>query len=137
MQCFSQRLRLENHPLAAAKWPVVNRPVAVMRKVAQVVDIDLDQFSGERAAHDSMLKKAAKEPRKDCDDVKAHTQMIESGKTELETFCINMSIKFKIKRCLVGPVLVYWSREVGYYLSHLFEVPEIIGGNPHRHALAY
>jgi hypothetical protein len=48
--------------------------VPVVRKCAQIVDPNLHQSLGERAADDAVLKDAGEEPGKDGDYLEAHIQ---------------------------------------------------------------
>jgi hypothetical protein len=76
-QRLGQRLRLQHHPLAAAKWPVIHGPMPVMRKAAKIVNAHLDQPLGLRPAHDPVLEDARKKAREDGEDFEPHTSIIE------------------------------------------------------------
>ena|SRR5438067_2922256 len=69
---FEQRLRLEHHAFAAAKWTVIYRLVAVTGKRAQIVQREFNQPSLARAAHDPIIQRTTEEVREYGDNLKLH-----------------------------------------------------------------
>src|SRR5258708_8170910 len=53
--------------------------MAVVRVVAQMVQGNLHQPLGQRPPHDPVLEEAGEKPRKDGDDLKLHTSMIDAA----------------------------------------------------------
>ena len=69
---FEHGLGLDHHARAAAERHVVDLPVAVVRVVAKVVGMELDEPALDRAADDTLLEYRREHARKDRHDVKSH-----------------------------------------------------------------
>src|SRR2546425_6620367 len=72
LDCFEDRFGLENHPYAAAEWPIIHRAMAIGREIPQIVDANLDKSVLTPPPHDSVIKGAIEELRKYSDNVKDH-----------------------------------------------------------------
>src|SRR5581483_6446548 len=79
------RLRLEDHPRAAAERHVVDLAVPVVREVAQVVRVQLDDPALDRAPDDAVLERRPEHPREDRDDVEPHTSSTSSNQSATVT----------------------------------------------------
>ena len=65
-------LRLEDHALAAAEGAVVDRAVAVVRPVAEIVGVDGGEAGTERALEDAVAERALEKAGEEGDEVEAH-----------------------------------------------------------------
>ncbi len=74
--CFKKRLGLEDHAFAAAERAVVDGAVAVLRELAQVLDVNLHDAGFGGAANDAVLQRTSEEFRKDSDEVEAHRREV-------------------------------------------------------------
>ena len=69
---FENRLGLHHHALAASKRPVIDGAMAVVREVAQIVNVCFDEPRFARTPDDAVIERPREEFRENCDDVKAH-----------------------------------------------------------------
>src|SRR5690349_16201711 len=72
LQTFKERFRLQDHAFAAAERAVIHGAVPVVRELPQIVDFDFRQAHFRGPARNAMIKRSAKEVRKDRDDVGLH-----------------------------------------------------------------
>src|SRR5579863_4353730 len=70
--CLEQRFGFHHHAFAAAKGPVVDCFVPVVRMVAQIVYPRFNQAGLTRAPHDSVIERPGKKAWKNCNDVELH-----------------------------------------------------------------
>jgi hypothetical protein len=70
--CFEHWLRLEQHPLAAAKRPIINRTMTIVCPVSQIVYMNFQQVAEICARNDSVLERRGEEFGENRDDVEAH-----------------------------------------------------------------
>src|SRR5208282_6627327 len=83
---IEQRLRLQNHALAAAERAIVHGAMAVVGGLAQVVHAHLDETRLAGPADDSMLERAGEEAGENRDDVETerHSQGFLEGESTLK-----------------------------------------------------
>ena len=91
-ESFGDRFRFEHHAFATAEWAIIDGAVAVVGKVAQIVNADRYQTLGPRTAHDAVLKYPGKEAGKDGDNLETHTWSDNIGESKSctslpEAFC--------------------------------------------------
>ena len=72
LQALKDGLRLEDHAFAATEGSVVHGAMAVMGEGAQVVGLDGGLSRAQRALQNAVVEGAAKELRKEGDDIEAH-----------------------------------------------------------------
>ena len=65
IQTFKDRFRLEDHPLAAAKWAVIHGAMLIAGKIPQIVDVYFHQARFARTAENSVIQRSAKKVGKD------------------------------------------------------------------------
>src|SRR6516225_69346 len=65
LNTFKDRFRLEDHPLAAAKWAVIHGAMLIAGKLPQVVDARFHQARLAGAAENSIVQRSAKKVGKD------------------------------------------------------------------------
>src|SRR5712671_1194140 len=75
---LDRRLRLEDHPWPTAERHVIDLPVPVVRMLAQVVRLQLDNPTLDRAPDYAVLKDGAEHGRKDRDNVESHAYLASS-----------------------------------------------------------
>src|SRR5690606_28297485 len=68
----AERLRLHDHPGPAAVWRVVDRPMPVVREVAEIHDPVLDQPRLRSPPGDAQRERPGEEAGEDRDDVDPH-----------------------------------------------------------------
>src|SRR5438876_7005582 len=76
---FKERFRLEDHPLAAAKWAVIYSTMAIAGERPQIAYFDLDQPGCARPANDSVIQRPAKKIRENRDNVDLHKTLNHRG----------------------------------------------------------
>ena len=72
LEAVKDRLGLEDHAFAAAKWAVVHGAVAVVGKSAEVVGVEVDEPCADGSSDDAVIERAGEERREDGDEVEAH-----------------------------------------------------------------
>ena len=84
LHTFKERFRLQDHPLAAAKWAVIHRAMPVAGKRPQIAYLNLYQPRFARPAHNPKIQRPAKKIRENRDDVYLQNQnLYHRGSTEL------------------------------------------------------
>jgi hypothetical protein len=69
---LEKRVRLEYHPLATAKRPVIDATVAILRKHAQVLHMDFDKARLSSAPKNAVIQRPGKKFRKNGNQIEAH-----------------------------------------------------------------
>src|SRR5205807_3709055 len=76
---LDHRLRLHDHPRSAPERHVVHLAVAVMRMLAEVVCLELDNSALDGATDHALLEDRAEHGREDGDDVESNHQSLASS----------------------------------------------------------
>jgi hypothetical protein len=72
LQTLKERFRLQDHAFAAAERAVIHGAVPIMRVLPQIVDFDFHQAHFRGPAGNAVIKRPAKEVRKNRDDIGLH-----------------------------------------------------------------
>src|SRR6516164_1485831 len=72
LNTFKDRFRLEDHPLAAAKWAVIHGAMLIAGKLPQVVDARFHQARFPRPAQNPEIQRPTKKLRKDREKIDLH-----------------------------------------------------------------
>src|SRR5206468_3682815 len=64
----------ENHPFAAAEWPVIYRPVTIRSEAAQIMDSNSDESLFLTAPNNSEIERSRKKLREYRDDIELHSR---------------------------------------------------------------
>src|SRR5882762_5628443 len=81
LDSLDRRLRLEHHPWPTAERHVVDLPVPVVRVLAQVVGVKLEEPTLDRTPDHSLPEYRAEHGREDRDDVESHLYLASSTAT--------------------------------------------------------
>jgi hypothetical protein len=69
---LEERLRLQHHPLAAAKRPIIDAAVAILGEYAQILHVDVDQARLASPPQNAVIQRPSKKFWENGNQIEAH-----------------------------------------------------------------